>query len=201
MCGYQLDGFGGVNIFNASKASRLNDKTPFVVITSTNTDRNIREILENGIQHYLVSPVSPVEICDKINLVSDPRKLRKQERFNIPNIRVTVHMESGDTKANVINLTKNSLLCELDYQEDFIDLLQSTYLTVKFPSEYQYAIVREIWCKVLKVNITSWDKNHMAQGIQIVWQFLEIPKEEQAMWDQTLVQVALDYKKMSSMAL
>ena len=196
--GFQLSGTTAVDMFKLVRVAPHNKTTPFIVITSTNTDRNIREVLESGITDYLVSPVTAADLRDKINELSDPRKLRTQARFNIPNIRVTVHFESGDIKANVINLTKSSLLCELDYQEDFADLLHSCYLTVKFPVEYSCAVVPDVWCRVLKINVTSWDKEHVAQGVQIVWQFLEIPEESAIIWNQVLTQVKVEFQNMSS---
>lgn len=201
--GFQACNIDDNSLLKVARSSAKNKDIPFIVITSTDSEKNIRELKEAGIKHYLISPVTALDLRSKIQEISNPVRLRRQKRFSLPGIRATVHLDTGDFKAKIINLAKNSLLGELELtgEMNYPDLLSTTYVSVQFPKVYDNIVVREIWCKVMKVVVLSWDENNCAREIQVVWQFLNIPPEEQGTWSTVLERLAQDFSDLATVPI
>ncbi len=178
--------YDGVVLQKKKKSSDTNADTPLLVITSTDTKLHLSELKENGIEHFLVVPFSASQLRDKINELCDPRLLRQQERYNIPGTSASIHFESGDIQANVINFSLSSIFCEFNLPKNNPDLMQSVYVSLQFPEECKKKKIGGIFCKILSVKTVSWGPNETPEKVRVIWLFKEIPKHKTEEYNQLI---------------
>ena len=56
LCGKELPDLNGLALYKKIQTPPINKEVAFILVTTTNTAENIKEILEQGITHYLVFP-------------------------------------------------------------------------------------------------------------------------------------------------
>ena len=184
--------------FQKCKESEKGRNIPFIIFTSTSSDEHITEIRGQGIQHYLVAPFSSVKLRNKIDEVFDPRLMRRQQRYSIPGTQAIIHTESQNINADVINLSMSSAFCEFTLPSGVNDLLNSMYISVKFPSEYEEALIGDIYCKLLSIKTVSWFPNDVPDKVRVVWLFKNLSQRNESMFSDVLDRVEKKIKSLQN---
>lgn len=195
---YILRDCEGHELFHKLRESEKGRNIPFIIFTSTSSDEHIAEIRQQGIQHYLVVPFSSVKLRNKIDEVFDPRQMRRQQRYSIPGTQAIIHAESQNINADVINLSMSSAFCEFTLPSGVNDLLNSMYISVKFPSEYDEVLIGDIYCKPLSIKTVSWLPNDASDKVRVVWLFKNLSQRNESMFSEVLDQVEKKIKSLQN---
>ncbi len=158
----------------AGLSSLLEEGINFIMLISNESTAKIRELDAHNLQHYLAPPYTPVKLREKINEVFNPSQLRTQNRFNIPDIEAILHSRNNDLSAEVINISKDGLLCEVDIEGDYLDLLKNLSISIEFPRKFKNLVIKNIKSKFITVKVLDWDSNHTPKRLQIVWMFIDL---------------------------
>ncbi len=96
ICGMQFKQANGIALFKELKNEEINKDTPFIIVTSTGSK-------ENDIQHYFLSPFTPIELREKINTVCDPRQWCAHDSISMPDAKAIIHVNNDPIDAGIIN--------------------------------------------------------------------------------------------------
>ena len=184
LCGKELPDLNGLALYKKIQTLPINKEVAFILVTSTNTAENIKEILEHGIIHYLVFPFTSKELRDTINLACDPRRLRAYERIHIPDAQAIIHTEDGEIEANIINISINGVACNFVYSSEHSNLLGSTHITIKFPAEYNSVQVSNLPCRFLQLNVLTWKPDGTPERVHTTWGILGLSIQEKKIMEQ-----------------
>ncbi|HHT9108224.1 MAG TPA: response regulator [Candidatus Wunengus sp. YC64] len=172
LCGKELPDLNGLALYKKIQTLPINKEVSFILVTSTNTAENIKELLEQGITHYLVFPFTSKELRDKINSACDPRRWRAYERIHIPDAKAIIHTKYDDIEADIINISINGVACDFIYTSEHANLMGGTRITIKFPAEYNNVQVDNLPCRFLRLNALTWKPDGTPERIHAAWGIL-----------------------------
>lgn len=152
---------------------------PFITFTATGSEEHLDDLKSKGIEHFLVSPFSSAELRDKINTVFDPRKLRRQQRYSIPGTEAHIHFENRSISAEVINISQSSVLCEFSLPPKAVEVLQSIYISIRFPADLIEVPINDIYCKLLSIKTTGWLPNDSPEKVKVIWLFKNLSQSQE----------------------
>ncbi|MBM4056079.1 MAG: response regulator [Planctomycetes bacterium] len=202
LCGMQFKKTDGVHIFKELRKEETNKDTPFIIITSTGSKENIAHLKENGIQHYLISPFTAIELREKINTVCDPRQWRTHDRISIPGAKAVISMNNDTIEADVINMSLEGILCDITCTKSYNDLLNSTHITVIFPPQFENTKIKILWCKLLRVNVFSWNEVYFPkctpEHMRVVWQIVKMSDEDNQKFQEICKKVEKENKNIEA---
>ncbi|MCP4749647.1 MAG: hypothetical protein GY866_02025 [Proteobacteria bacterium] len=171
----------------------------FIALITDETPKKIRELDAHNIQHYLVTPYTPAKLRDKINDVYHSRRLRTEERYYAPGIKSVLHFNDRDLHGEVINISKDGFLCELDCHGYHLDLLGNVCISIEFPTDFDKMRLTNIECKFLNLKVLKWDSEHKPERVQIVWLFIEFEEKNRKNLQNVLETIQASRHKLSSM--
>ncbi|OHB71471.1 MAG: hypothetical protein A2W17_08580 [Planctomycetes bacterium RBG_16_41_13] len=200
ICGMQFKQADGIALFKELKKEEMNKETPFIIVTSTGSKENIRHLKENDIQHYLISPFTPIELREKINTVCDPRQWRTHDRISMPDAKAVIHINNDSVDADVINMSLEGILCDITCTKSYNDLLNSTHITVIFPSQFDNMQIKILWCKLLRVNVFRWNEVYFPkctpEHMRVVWQIIKISDEDKEKFEEICKKIQKEHKSI-----
>lgn len=191
----------GIDLFQIAQKSQLNSTAAFVIVTSTETPRNIIEIKAKGIKNILVAPFEASDMRDLINAICDPKKLRTQNRFNIPGTTVSINLYNETVSADIVNISHKSILCEFSLKNHFIDVFKPLNVEVLFSAQYSNIIIKHVNCNILQYKALGMTENQIPEKVQLVLIINEMPQEEKDKWDETLLLIKKDFQKWSETSI
>ena len=130
--------------------------------------------IQNGKDFCLSMPFTPTELSSLVNEITDPRRLRKYERVNIPNVITQLHLDSGDLEGDIVNISENGILCDVTNKEGLNNVLSDMNMSIFFPMKYDHMVIHNVWCKLLRIVVLSWGAQNVPERLRIVWQFVDI---------------------------
>jgi len=183
ICGNEMTDMSGLDVFKTLKKIDSQINTPFVLISSDAIEEHIQKALKQGIDYYLTMPFTPDRISKLINELSDPKRLRVHSRVSIKGTKVVMHpdtLEIGaeDFDGEVVNLSSDGLLADIP-NDDRYNFLTDLYVSIQFPKKYQGIVVRNIWCRLVRIVVLEWNEENAPTRLRIVWQFIEMSDNDQ----------------------
>lgn len=197
LCAAYLKDGEGFELQSKLHASERGATIPFIVFTSTAAVEHISELKSRGVKHYLVTPFTSTELRTLIDEVFDPRRLRQQARYNIPGSQAIVHFENQNIVADIINLSVSSAFCEFVLPAGRAELLESIYISIRFPPEFDDVLISDIYCKLLSIKTISWHANDAPDVIRVVWLFKNLSQRNKAMFSNVLDKVEEKNKRLA----
>ena len=198
ICGLKIPGMDGPSLLKKTRDFfPWNRETPFVMLTTMKSGDNLEELSRQGMEHFLISPFTPAEFRTKIDTVCNPVKLRAHDRLNIPVTKAILRWERHNAEAKVVNISANGLLCDVLYSEQYVDLLKAARISIMFPPEYSNIPVKDLLCKVLRVNVLTHQENHSPKQARIAWQFVEINEQNKKVLDQVIEKAKDDFSQLA----
>lgn len=176
--GREMSGYDGFTLIERMRESAVNDVTPFVMVSSGALSPDIMARLQDGLDYYLTMPFNPHSLSDLINKLADPRQLRQFKRVSIAGALVQLHLDNGELECDVVNISKNGILCDVTNREGHNDLLRDVNINILLPMRYDHLVIKDIWCKLLRIVVLSWSQNNFPERLRIVWQFVDIDEHE-----------------------
>lgn len=199
LCALYLRDCEGFDIFRKMKSSRLTAKIPFILFTSTGGENQIKEIEEQNIENYLIAPFSATELRDAINQAFNPRKLRQQQRYNIPGTKAFLHLKNNEIESEVINLSLSSVFCEFILPKQKENVLNNATLSLKFPFDLDDIQINEIYCRLLSIKTMDWNSKDAPEKVRAVWLFKDLPDGKANIYAAILQRVEERNQKLAEM--
>ncbi len=171
ICGEDQADMDGPAFYQKMLVSPLNKETPFILIVANDSKKNMKKLVDQGIKFYLNPPFTSPDLGAKVDSACNPRRQRKQERISIPGTKAFIRFEHQEVEGNVVNISMNGILCDIEYSDQYMGLLKSAYVSVQFPAGYQSVEVKNLVCRYLRSTALSWKENDSPARLQLVWCF------------------------------
>ncbi len=104
---------------------------------------------------------------------------RERERVQISEIDAVVHAGDTNLEAEVLNLSKKSVCCQIEFPDEYVDVIGDVRLSLLIFDEPENIEIRYVRCKTLRGDILDWDKNSLPTAVKIAWMFVLLPEEDQ----------------------
>ncbi len=184
---------GGSMLQKIRETSRNPEISVVAVIEPGNAGRS-EEILKAGAGHCLAIPFQSADLKQVIHEVCNPRSWRVDERVHIPDAGLLVHVPGADIQAELINISKGGVLCELVYRGEALDVLNKIEVTLRITDPDFTFEVRNLSGRVSRVNITGWNENGAAERLRMTILFNELPSKTVKLLGEALAMARDRYK-------
>lgn len=226
LSGLEMTGMNGIDIFDRICLSDINQKTPFIIMTSSDNLAQRERLSNEGIEYILPIPFTPVQFkkltgvflneeTDKPPVVSGTDALKtdasetdapeadasgtdvsgtdasetdapetdaleadasvsktSEELNRIPKIRAIIKSENQKIPTEVIQISTDSIVCELVCSEEPAFLKQACQITLQFPVDYDKALKIHTTGELAELTnkIRFMDKS--SQRLRLTWQII-----------------------------
>ena len=178
--GKQIVEDGSNDLMNKIKSTNKN--CPIILITSEYSKKKLNDFKASGINHIVTSPFSSVDLRSVILEACDLRKRRAHERISIPGTKIIVHLDHHDLGGEVINISESGILCDFFGKNINSELINSTQISILFSSNFKNADLKNLSCKLLRLNVLGWDDDLFPEclpnHIRVVWQIINMSFED-----------------------
>lgn len=171
LCSLDLPDMNGKDVLEKRKQSDLNRNTPFIMIFPDNAEVDPQKLSSEGIEHYLNPPFNAKALSTKIDSVCNPKQWRSEERLHLPGTKAIINLANSSIETSVTNISTAGILCDLRYSEKMVDVLKSAYITIRFSEKYGGVEIKNILCKMLRMNVLTWNEDFTPIQLHAVWCF------------------------------
>lgn len=175
------------NLRNQSESSVLaaakSRAVPMVIMTPTDTPQNRVQLNQKGFEHVLGMPFTPDHLRQAIFDICDPSAYRKDVRLNMPGLRVFLNWGKLESEVEVINISRTAVFGSLEFRLNNLDLLKQVFLKVRFPRQISEVTFQNIHCKLVRLEIKSWNENGEPALVSAVWRLDSVPAQDQALFN------------------
>jgi CheY-like chemotaxis protein len=112
-CTDQLKDMELMDLKIQQRETPANKDTPFVVVSESESAHTRNDLVSRGFDHVVQIRVRPADLVYKINRLCDPRNWRRDPRYHIPSMDVTIRMQQHTMEAFLINISMGGILVEL----------------------------------------------------------------------------------------
>lgn len=170
------------------RANEVNTRTPVIPIISKDSLVKKNMLEKEGFVNILEFP-EPVSVLKKIiDKVSDIRTGRIYKRYNIQDAVVIFHEMNEEVEAELINISKGGLLCNLKYKKQSLYLFQKNLVTVMI-SLPKFFEIRYVVCKLVNLHIIWDEKKNEPDILRMALRFSYISEENKESID-NLIEMA-----------
>jgi CheY-like chemotaxis protein len=191
MCGMDMSNMNGI-AFQKHVAAGINQATPFIIMTSSDSKEQQDLLAQHGIQNILKTPCTSLQLRTTIDKVLNPRSIRAHTRYCIPDARALIAFDDKEVTADIINISISGILCELDSPEPAEKLMLARRMSILFPDEYGKAVARDITPILLKLTVKSWRDDKTIQRVSMVFKFDSLHKDAARIMEQVFEKASMD---------
>lgn len=129
------------------------------VIALCGAEDDIDRLAEAGFKHIVHLPFNPETFIKIINQICNPRKLRKKERFHIPDSKVVIHVWGMKTEGEMINISLGGVLIEVSGDRSELLLQNNPKVTLKIKNPTGFYDIKDLSVKLARVNVYEWNND------------------------------------------
>jgi CheY-like chemotaxis protein len=168
--GLEMSGMTGLDIREQMRMSGVNQETPFVIMTPSDDEARRMKLSGRDIQHVLPIPFTSIQFRSLLCQIFHPQVRAIDAAYNIPRSRAAIRIGSRQIPADVINISADSIICELIPPGELADLKKATQITVHFPIDYGKALVIDMTGALLgSADQDRLEKKSSLQRIRTAW--------------------------------
>ena len=172
----EMQGMDGLTLFREMAHTGSNAKTPFLLMTSTDTHGQRHRISQAGIDHVLLAPFTGEEFASALDRACNPREKRAHDRFGIYDTEAIIHIGQARVKAKILNISRFGAYCELVYRDDYVQPLKPVMFDIFFPEEYGRARAEGLEAAIMRLHVMTYGENYVPKIIRVAYQFINIPE-------------------------
>jgi two-component system chemotaxis response regulator CheY len=176
ICGKEIEDLDGLELFERARASSTNGNAPFVLITSDSRLESLEMVRANGVEHVLVIPFSSRALAEKVQSLCNPRRWRKYDRVCMLGMHASFHINGGDLRGEVINVSCGGLLCDLDATDRVYELLKNPDVCLHIPVEFGGNDL-ETESQFVRLSVLDWKTPHVPARYRTAWSFRHLSGE------------------------
>lgn len=168
LCAKEMVDISGADMLKRARDVASNPEMPILIVTSVHSGENIQELLDEGIQHYLVSPFAPIELRAKIDAVCNPRQWRVSPRYSIPDTTARILIGSEALDVVVVNIGYKGMLCHVPFgSELWSALVGKLEVEVQFDGAYDTQPPEPFEAHLDRLKVVEWDSAHAPRELQV----------------------------------
>ena len=200
VCAYQMKDLNGLELYWKSRELPLNPnkETPFLILTSSPSPELLAHITPGGPIHHMAAPFTAEELGQKIKATADPRKRRQGIRVTIAGTRAIFEAGTQQLEANVVNISKSGLLCDMDYPDSGLNIFDIERARIIFPPAMDSVRTEPIRVRILRLEVLSTHESLAPKVIRLVCQFIDVSEH-----NHTLLELIIDRgeKEMAELSM
>ena len=160
------------DVQRAAAETDVNGQTPFVLLNDDGQGNMVSGCAD--FSHVVHIRLRPSELIDKINLLCNPRSWRKDARFHLPGVAVTIKSGRLEAEATLINVSKGGLL--VDMRTHAPELLMHNDLSLELRGSAGPARIEIVGltCKLARLNVTRWHPDNTPVAMRASFVFQDI---------------------------
>jgi len=174
-------GIDGLEIHQQTQSQSVNQETPFIMMTSIRTDKNLKKLAEQEITNYVIFPCPPIELNSMIKTAVESNFSLSEwyinEQIYVPDSKVILHLEEGDIETDLSHISGEVLLCDFIYTKHRSSLMDCTALTLQFSPEYHDIRMDRISCSLVRLNVLTWGLDYAPEFISVAWRIIELSNQ------------------------
>ncbi|KPA09063.1 hypothetical protein MHK_010753 [Candidatus Magnetomorum sp. HK-1] len=169
--GLEMSGLNGFDIHEQLHLSTLNAKTPLVIMTASDSPRQMNRFKHRGIKYYLNIPCTFEQFHNITHVALNPEIPDKHMRFFIPKTQADIQVGERLYKANLTNIGMESMECDLLCPDETASLIQDCGINIRFPEQYGHERVQNLKGSLLRMSIKERLTSTMPQRLRTIWKF------------------------------
>jgi CheY-like chemotaxis protein len=150
--------------------------TAFIVMTCSPEEEKRARLAGIAVDHTISLPFTPVQLGDMILRICDPRAKRLYSRYVIPRCKAIVDIDGRHVLADVVNISVNGVLCDIDCPEENLNLTGATLIAIQFPVDYGGANTGWVASRLLRLSVTEWRANNSPLRVRAAWRLTDLPE-------------------------
>jgi DNA-binding response OmpR family regulator len=191
----QLKDMDVTDLKAGQKSTRANQHTPLIIISESESRQARNELVEQGFDRVVQIRIRPAELIHKINALCNPRDWRRDTRYHIPGMQVTVAVRQAQIPAFLINISMGGLLVELNSEHPELLMTSDVHLTLQIPGPRPPgpAQITGLRGKLLRLEVIQWQPDLAPAVMRTTYIFQDLkggPRDRLA----ELLQMARDDK-------
>jgi CheY-like chemotaxis protein len=173
---WELPVLDGVELFWKIREIPKRQNIPFVLLTSKQEDEKHTLIKDSGIKYCLRTPFKPQVLVEIINRFCNPISLRTSIRYSIPGTDVEIVQSRKQYLANLVNISKGGVLCEMDLAEAY-KIHLPVVIAITFPPDFENLVVRGMHATLVQLNVLTHGVDHTPEKVRIAYKFIQVPAD------------------------
>lgn len=153
------------------QATPANKDTPFVVVSESESAHTRNDLVARGFDHVVQIRVRPADLVLKINKLCDPRNWRRDTRYHIPSMRVTINMHQHAVEAFLINISMGGLLVELTTDLPHLLMQNGVRITLRIPLTGGPFTIEGLNGKLLRLEMVKWTPDLVPAAMRATFMF------------------------------
>jgi CheY-like chemotaxis protein len=148
-----------------------NRSTPFVVVSESESAHTRNELVSQGFDHVVQIRVRPADLILKIDKLCDPRNWRRDSRYHIPSMRVTIHLEQHTMEAFLINISLGGILVELTTDLPHLLMQNGVEIDLQIPLPGGPFTIEGLKGKLLRLEMIKWTADLVPSAMRATFIF------------------------------
>lgn len=158
-------------------ATPANGHSPLIMISESESKHVRNELVALGFDRVAQIRIRPADLIRMINAVCDPRAWRKDTRYHIPSVGVTIRTPQDAIEATLINISMGGLFVELDTQRPDNLLKGSFNITMQIPLPERRVIISGLKSKLLRLEVVTWNPDLTPASMRATFVFTGLERE------------------------
>jgi CheY-like chemotaxis protein len=160
-----------MDLMTQQRETPLNSRTPFVVISESESGHTRNALVSRGFEHVVQIRVRPADLVLKINKLCDPRNWRRDTRYHIPRMRVTINMHQHAIEAFLINISLGGILVELTTDLPHLMMQSGVQITLRTPLAGGQFTIDGLRGKLLRLEMIKWTPELVPAAMRATFMF------------------------------
>lgn len=171
-------------LFNQTKAVQTRSifhvgVPSLLVLTSSPRQATLERYREQGFEHFLPTPFTPENLASKIDALCAPRQLRSYKRYHLDGARTRLFSNAIEVRGNLINFSRNGVLCEISLTpqgggngaDNLLTVLMSSLpllrLSMELPPDYRDIQILNLPCRLVGMKVLGWQENLIPERVRM----------------------------------
>jgi DNA-binding response OmpR family regulator len=151
-----------------------NARTPFIIISEDESDQSLDELIQQGFDHVVQIRIRPSDLIYKINKLCNPREWRRDTRYHIPGMAVTLDLRHIKVEAFPINISRGGILVEMAIERPEHLMMSPVHISLRLPPAKGIADIEGLIAKVLRLESIRWKSDLSPAAMRATFVFCEL---------------------------
>jgi CheY-like chemotaxis protein len=148
-----------------------NSHIPFVVVSESESAQDRNDLVAQGFDQVVQIRVRPADLTHRINTLCDPRSWRRDTRYHIPSMRVTIGIHPHTIEASLINISMGGILVELTTDLPHLLMQNGVEITLQIPLTGGPVTIDGLKGKLLRLEMIKWTPDLVPAAMRATFMF------------------------------
>ena len=174
------------------KESPPNARTPFIALCAEECRKTNAGGPGKLFEHLVHIRQRPADLIQKLNEVCNPRRMRKDARFYLPNAVLIIGSGHLQAKGRLINISRGGVLVELRTDAPQLLVKSALALTLRPDPASGMPGIENLNGKLLRIDVADWHPDNTPVAMRVTFLFTGLTADNQTLLETLLVQAEED---------